>query len=87
MSNSYGKADVKLKATRSFLSIAKSLLGENLFHGLALEPKAEALEGRAPNNPTGAHSPTEISSLRRFATKALNTRLEKCYGSAIERRS
>jgi hypothetical protein len=49
-----GKAGIELESTRSFFSIARSLLGEPRFHSLISEVKAEALEGRAPNNPTGA---------------------------------
>jgi len=48
------KAGVCLDNCRSFFSIARSLLGENRFHALMSEAKAEALEGRAANNPTGA---------------------------------
>ena len=48
------KANVSLDSCRSFFSIARSLLGENQFHAVISEAKAESLEGRAANNPTGA---------------------------------
>jgi hypothetical protein len=48
------KAGVVLETSHSFFSIGKNLLGENRFHALISEAKAEALEGRGANNPTGA---------------------------------
>ena len=47
------KAGIALESCRSFFSIARSLLGQSLFHALISEAKAEALEGRAAHNPTG----------------------------------
>jgi hypothetical protein len=48
------KAGVELQNSRSFFSIARTLLGEPRFTALIAEAKAETLEGRTAHNPTAA---------------------------------
>ena len=48
------KAEIQHDSCKRFLQQAKTLLGENKFHILLSEAKAEKMEGRQAKNPTGA---------------------------------
>lgn len=48
------KADIQYDSCKKFLKQAKALLGENRFHLLLSEAKAEKMESRHAKNPTGA---------------------------------
>ena len=48
------KAEIQYNSCKRFLQQSKALLGENKFHLLLSEIKAENIEGRQAKNPTGA---------------------------------
>jgi len=48
------KAEIQYNSCKRFLQQSKVLLGENKFHLLLSEAKAENMEGRQAKNPTGA---------------------------------